>query len=188
MFRRLGYCGLLIVMAAGCSGPPTKEHEQAQAALAAARAADAATYAPDDLQAAQALLDRYDQAVDQRDYRQALGAAIDARDRAYEAARQAGVQKTSSRDALQASITNLEALLKTATTRLSSTTGPRLTAAAADHLRAATQAAQRTLQEARSALTQEKYRDALLQIQPVTEDLRKALAPPETGRRGRGLS
>jgi hypothetical protein len=186
MFRRLGYFGLLIALAAGCSAPPTKEHDQAQAALAAARAAEAAIYAPDDLQAAQDLLDRYDQAVDQHDYRAALGAAIDARDRAYEAARQAGVQKAASQAALQSAIADLEALVKSATTRLSSTTGPRLTAASADRLRAATQTAQRTLQETRSAQGQQKFRDGLRQIEPVTADLRKTLASLDAGRRGRG--
>ena len=188
MFRRLGFFGLLLCLAAGCSGPPTKEHDQATAALAAARAADAATYAPDDLQAAQGLLDKYDQFVADHDYRQALGTAIDARDRAYEAARQAGIQKTAARTALQSAITDLEALVKTASTRLGSAAPPRLTAAAADRLRTAMHAGEKALQEARSAMNDEKYRDGLSRVQPATEDLRKALAPTEAGRRGRGHS
>src|SRR5262249_3217939 len=93
MSRRVWPVGLLMCLAVGCSGPPPKEPDGAQAAIATARAADAATYASDDLQAAQGFLEKYDQAVQQRDYRQALGDAIDARDRAYGAARQAALQK-----------------------------------------------------------------------------------------------
>ena len=65
--------------------------------MAAARAADAAIYAPEGLQAAEAALQKYDEAVAQRDYRQALNLAIEARDKAYEAAKQAGDAKAAAR-------------------------------------------------------------------------------------------
>ena len=77
----------------GCSDPPEKERQQAEGALEAARAAGADVYAPIEFQDAQASLKKYDDAVAQRDYRLALNDALEARDRAYEAVKQAGDKK-----------------------------------------------------------------------------------------------
>lgn len=184
MSRRFGLAALLAGLAVCCSSPPSKEHEQAEAALNAARAADAATYAPDELQAAEAALGKYDQAVAQKDYRQALSDAIDARDRGFDAARQAATQKAAARAELQSAITDVDTLIKTATARLSSSAGPRLAGPAADHLRAAVRTATTALQEARTNLDQQHYHDGAATLAPIADDLRKALAPPP-GRRGR---
>jgi hypothetical protein len=184
MFRRF-VLAVLLTAAASCSSPPTKEHDQAEAALAAARAADAASYAADDLQGAQAALDKYDQAVGQHDYRQALSDAIDARDRAYEAARQATALKATARQQLQAAVTSLDGLLKAATARLTSPAPPRLTPVAADRLRTASRTATTALQEARTRLDSGHYREGLAAIQPAIEDLQKAATSAEPGRRGR---
>jgi hypothetical protein len=61
--------------------------------LEAARAAGADVYAPIEFRDAQASLKKYDDAVAQRDYRLALNDALEARDRAYEAVKQAGDKK-----------------------------------------------------------------------------------------------
>jgi hypothetical protein len=185
MFRRLGLA-VLLTAAASCSNPPTKERDQAQTALAAARAADAAIYAAEDLQAAQAALDKYDQSVGQRDYRQALSDAIEARDRAYEAARQSTTLKASARTQLQGAMTQLDGLLKVAAARLASTTPPRLAPVAADRLRGASRSATTALQEARTRMDSGRYREGLAAIQPAIEDLQRASAPQDGGRRGRG--
>jgi chromosome segregation ATPase len=186
MLRRFGPLALLTCLTVGCSNPPTKEHEQAEDALRAARAADAATYAAEELQAAQAALDKYDQAVQQRDYREALSDAIDARDRAFEAARQASAQRAAARTQLQMVIAEAEATIKSAQARLAGASGPRLGPAAADRLRTAVRAATVALQEARAHLDQQQYRDGLVRLQPVAEELRKAAALADAGRRGRG--
>src|SRR5258708_7676149 len=81
-------------LTAGCSEPPDKERQQAEGALEAARAAAADVYAPTEFQDAQASLKKYDDAVAQRDYRLALNDALEARDRAYEAVKQAGNKKS----------------------------------------------------------------------------------------------
>src|SRR5437763_3627602 len=74
-----------------CSGEaPDKEIEQAQQAIDAAKAAEAGQYATDELNAAIDALKRSHDAVDQRDYRLALDLAIDSRERAQTAAKQAG--------------------------------------------------------------------------------------------------
>jgi hypothetical protein len=65
---------------------------QAQGAIDAAKAAGAERYAPDEFHAAVAALDRSREAVTQRDYRQALNYALDARERARDAAH-AGAEK-----------------------------------------------------------------------------------------------
>jgi hypothetical protein len=72
MFVRRAAVILIGIAALSCSEPPTKERNQADGAIAAALAADAATYAPDELQTAQAALAKYDDAVASRDYRLAL--------------------------------------------------------------------------------------------------------------------
>jgi predicted S18 family serine protease len=186
MLRRFGPLALLTCLTVGCSNPPTKENEQAEDALRAARAADASTYAADELQAAQSALDKYDQAVQQRDYREALSDAIDARDRAFEAARQASAQRAAARTQLQTAIADVDASIKSAQTRLAATAGPRVGAVAADRLRSAVRAATVALQEARALFDRQQYRDGLARLQPVAEELRKAAAPLDSGRRGRG--
>ena len=70
----------------GCSEPPSKEHDQAVAAIAAADRAGAAQFAATDLGDARAALAKYDGYVADRDYKLALATAIDARDRAYPSA------------------------------------------------------------------------------------------------------
>ena len=76
---------LLLLAAAGCSEPPQKEIDQAQAAVDLARTAGAETYAAEEYAAAVAGLQKAHAAVEQRDYRQALSYAIDARQRAQNA-------------------------------------------------------------------------------------------------------
>ena len=87
--RRLLVIGSLLLFTAGCSEPPRKEIDQAQAAVDAARTAGAERYASDEFTAAAGSLDKARAAVEQRDYRQALNYALDARQRAADAARQA---------------------------------------------------------------------------------------------------
>ena len=172
---------------AGCAEPPAKEHQQAEAAIASARAADAAIYAPDGLQAAEAALQKYDEAVAQRDYRQALNFALDARDRAYEAAKQAGEAKTAARTQAGKLADEVDALSKLATARLAGTSGPRPSPQAAERLRAALKTAGTALQEARTLIDRQDFRGAVVRLTPAAEALRRDLpqASPAPGRRGR---
>jgi hypothetical protein len=133
--------GLLV----GCSGPPLKERQQADDAIAAAQAAGAAAFAPDVLRAAEYSLKAYDAAVAQRDFRQALSSALEARDRGYEAVKTATDQKSvfaSRRDAL---VTDTKALVATAQTHLTSQKSSR---SATDRLRRSIRTANTVMQEA----------------------------------------
>ena len=185
MSRRFVPALVAILLAGACAEPPTKEHEQAEAAVASARAADAATYAPEDLQAAEAALQKYDEAVAQRDYRQALGLAIDARDHAYEAAKHAGETKAAAQADARRLAAEVQALSATGNARLASPTGPRLSAPAAERLRTAIKAASTALQEARTLINREDYRGAIVRLTPAVDELRRELPPLPGGRRGR---
>jgi len=76
-----------------CAEPPTREISQAQGALDAARAAGAEAYARTEFQAADAALKKAHEAVAERDYRQALSFALDAREQARTAAREAAAAR-----------------------------------------------------------------------------------------------
>jgi hypothetical protein len=186
MSRRVVLVSIALALVSGCSEPPTKEHQQAEAAVAAARAAQAGTYAPDDLQAAEASLQKYEEAVGQRDYRQALNLAIDARDRAYAATQHAGDAKTAAQTQAEKLSGEIETLTATANARLAGTATPRPSAQAADRIRAALKTSSTALQEARSLIATQDYRGAIVRLTPAVEALRREVPPgPAGGRRGR---
>jgi hypothetical protein len=189
MFRSLTAACVIALLTLACAEPPTKERHQAESALAEARAAGAETYAPGELQTAEAALQKYDGAVAQRDYRQALSYAQDARDQAFAAAKHAATEKADALARANQLIAELESLTKLAAARLSGTgaAGPRLTSPASERLRAALRTAPAALQEARSLLEQQDYRGAVLRLTPVVEAFRRDLSLADTtpGRRGR---
>jgi methionyl-tRNA synthetase len=176
--RRLAACCLLTVAVAACSEPPDKERHQAEGAIEAARAAGAETYAPVEFQDAQSALKKYEDAVAQRDYRQALNDALEARDRAYEAAKQAGNKKAEDRGRADRLVSELDALVAAASTRLTSTTA-RPVGPSAERLRASRDAARQTLQEARSRMAHQDYASAANGLTSSIEKLRKELPAPE---------
>jgi hypothetical protein len=185
---RLACCGFFLVgLSIGCAEPPTKERHQADGAVAAAKAADAATYAPETLHAAEEALKNYDDAVARGDYRLALNYAIDARDRAYEAAKQASNDKAAARSQAERLATEFEVLLKRADTRLAGAAGPRPSAQVADRLKAVTKSGPALLQEARSRLAKQDYRGTIKLLTPSVETLRHEVGVPQTPppRRGR---
>jgi hypothetical protein len=176
---------ILFALAGACAEPPTKERHQADGAVAAAKAADAATYAPASLQAAEDALKRYDEAVAQGDYRLALNYAIDARDRAYEAAKQASNDKAAARSQAERLATEFEVLLKRAVARVAGS-GPRPGGASAERLRTIAKSGPALLQEARALLGKQDYRGTITLLTPPVEALRKEFPTQQTSpRRGR---
>jgi len=158
--------GLLILLAcvtvsAVCFHSPEKERGQAEGAIAAARAAAAEAYAPDELRAAETALADYDAAVAQGDFRQALNAALTARDLAYEAVSRAGAARAEARGRAERLVTALEALAESIELRLSGATTPRITGSGAQRLRQAVAAASSSMQEARTAIEAERYPEAI---------------------------
>jgi hypothetical protein len=172
MSLRLAAGVLLAAAVLACSAPPEKERHRAEGALAAARAAGAAFYAPDELGAAERALAQYDEAVARRDYRQALNLALEARDGAYEAARRAADEKAIARASAERVILEAERLLDDLVSRT--------TAARWQTLR---EAATQGLQEARSRVRDQEFRAAQERLAPLVEELQQALGPTPTARR-----
>lgn len=165
----------LLTVASACSTPPDKERGQAEGAIAAARAASAEVYAADELRAAEAALTRYDEAVAQKDYRQALNSALDARDRAYEAVRRASTAKADARARAEQLAQSLETLMETVSQRLAGTVTPRITGASAQRMKKAIAASTKALQEARTAIAAEQYPVAITGLEAADAALQKEL-------------
>jgi chromosome segregation ATPase len=147
----------LLFVAVGCSEPPQKEIDQAQAAVDLARTAGAEQLAPEEYAAAAAGVQKARTAVDQRDYRLALSFAIDARQRAQDALRQAA----ESRKRAQRDIEALYGEVATRTNRLQTllreTDAARAKPAELRDARATLAEARKALQEASTAITLGKF-------------------------------
>ena len=174
--RRVGLLALAGLVVA-CSGPPIQERQQADEAIAAARAAGAATYAPDDLNAAETSLKAYEEAVAQRDFRLALSRALEARDHGYEAVKLATDQKktlTARRDVL---IADTKALVTTAQAHLTDNKSGH----GADHLRQTIRSATEAMQEAGALSANGDVKGAVARIADAPDRLRKELAAFDAG-------
>lgn len=144
-----------------CGQPPEKEMHEAQGALDAARAAGAPRYASNEYQAAVAALKRSQQAVADRDYRQALNFALDSRERAQDAVREAMNRKAIVRGDAERAVADATAALAEARDRVKQAQAARvpfrLLAAPVDSIDTADDA----LQKARAALDQQEDLTAL---------------------------
>src|SRR5438309_9694835 len=125
---------LAALAGAACGDPPDKEMQQAQGAIDAARAAGADQYAREEFTAAEDALKRAHDAVDQRDYRQALNDALDARERAQNAAKATVNKKATARADADKAIADAAVALADAHAKIKSAeagrAAPKATAAA----------------------------------------------------------
>ena len=103
-------CALLALCAAGCAEPPTKEIDQAQAAIEVAVASGAERFAADDLAGARTALVQARDAVSQREYKLALGHALASRERAQTATRATAEAKVTLKRETQAALADAMAL------------------------------------------------------------------------------
>ena len=192
--------GVLALVAGACAAPPQKEMDQAEGAIATARAAGASEYAATEFAAAQTALQRSADAVAQRDYRQALNHALDARERAQTAAREAADKKAIARGRAERSVTAAELALATAQQRLGAAVAGAPAAArrptpAIEALQAAVVDVTARLQEARSQLQAQRFDEAVALADPLVaaiqaavtafEDARPSPPSSRSGRRGR---
>jgi len=175
---------LLIVVAAACGGePPDKEIKQAQAAIDAARGAGAAQYAKAEFAAAQDALKRATDAVADRDYRLALNHALDARERAETAARQAADAKVMARADADRDVRALTAALSEARARLKSAEAARVAPRILADARKTIADGEAAVQNARTAIEAGDYvsasaalTDAGTRVRAATHDLEVAQA------------
>jgi Domain of unknown function (DUF4398) len=174
-------CASLLLVSA-CSEPPTKEMNQAQGAIDTARAAGADRYAPEEFKAATAALDKSREMATQRDYRQALNFALDARERAHEAARSGAERMAQVRGEAETELQSATLLLQTARSRAKIASG-RAPAPAQTALHETLAQAEKTLQEARAAITRQEYQQARDQTRAAAERIREALTELDGGDR-----
>jgi hypothetical protein len=157
-------CVLVVAVLLGtaaCGGePPDKEMQQAQGAIDAARAAGADVYATEELGAAQAALTRAGDAVTARDYRLALDHALDSRQRAQNAAKQAADGKAAARVDADRAITTTAAGVQAFRARLKAPDALRLPARTLGSVRQTAANVDRLVQEARTALDRGDYVEA----------------------------
>ena len=146
--------------------------------MTSAKDAGAATYAAEELSAAQEALTRYDTAVTQRDYKQALSAALTARDHGFQAAKTAAATKERLTAEIAASAATIERETKAADAAIAQ--APRSAAKRADKLRQSRKAAQQALQDARTWQANGELTKAAKRLADVTAALTRdlvALAP-----------
>jgi len=156
-------CALLccLLFAARCSEPPQKEIDRAQGAIDAARAAGAEQYAAAEFAEAQTALQQSHDAVSQRDYRLALSRALDASQRAQDSARQAADGQAKSRSSAEVDIHTAATTLGQLEAKIAASRTSEIDLKAAQQVLSE---GQRTLQEARSAVSAGKYQVAREQL------------------------
>ena len=159
-----------------CSAPPQKEIDRAQGAIDAARAAGAERYAPEPFKAAAAAMQQTHEAVQQRDYRLALSRAIDANDRALEAATQAANGKARARADAEVALSYVTTAIRQMDLLLKSAESARVPARDLDAARQARAAADGAVQEARAAIEQEDYPGATAKVKAVSDQIAAANA------------
>ena len=155
--RRPSAVLLLTVFLAACSAPPQKELDLAQGALDAARAAGAEQYAPKEYADATSSLQQAHDAVAQNDYRLALTRALDAHDRAQDAAKGAADGKARARGEAEAVTASAAAAVAQFKRWIDGPAAARLSAKELATARRAIAAAESALQKARAAIASEDY-------------------------------
>ena len=157
----------LLALLAGCSPPPQKELDMAQGAIDAARAAGAEQYATEAFAAATSALQQANDAVAQRDYRLALSRALDAHERAQEAAKGAADGKARARSEAEVAIVAGSTALQTLRERLKTAETAKVPRRDLAPAQRAVADVETRLQEARAALKTSDYvraRQVVLEI------------------------
>ena len=162
-------------IAIACGTPPDQEIQQAQGAIDAAKAVGADRYAAEEFTAAQNALKNANDAVAQRDHKLARNHALDARDRAQTAARQASDRKAAARVDADHAVGAAAAALAEVRTRLRAAENARTPARRlADHRRALA-SGEEAVQKARADFDRGEYLAAIESANAATPRL-QALA------------
>ena len=192
MSRRASLVSLALLcfcfLAIGCATPPTREMDQAQGSIDAARAAGADRYATEQYEAAAKALHNAQGAVAQRDYRLALNYALDARDRAQRAAKEAATEQAVQRSAAERRLVEVTASLDQAEQRLKAAEGARVPRRSLAPAIAAIAEAEASLQKAGTSIQESNYRISQEQLAESAKKLQSAMAEIDTVMKGRGKS
>jgi flagellar hook-basal body complex protein FliE len=180
MILRLSACIVAAVLVTACGDPPNKEMDQAQGAIDAARAVGADRYATTEYTAATDALKRAQDAVAQRDYRQALNEALDSREHAQNAAREAADARAQLRGEVERDMAQIAALIAEANTRLAAATRSRTPRRVLDGPRTDLAAVDQSVQKAGAAMRADDYLAARTALQGVKERIEQALRALDT--------
>jgi hypothetical protein len=150
----------LCALSTACGDPPEKEMQLAQSAIDAARAAGSDQYAPQEFTAAVEALKHAHDAAGDRDYRQALNYALDARERAQISAKEAADNKAAARVGAERALADANATLGIAQKRLAELEGARVPAKLLVDPRKQLEATERRVQEARAAFDRGDFPEA----------------------------
>lgn len=177
---------LLCSLVIACAAPPTREMDQAQGSIDAARAAGADRYATEQYEAAVKSLQNAQNAVGQRDYRLALNYALDSRDRAQRAAKEAATQQAVQRSAAERRLGEVTALLDRAKQRLKTAEGARVPRRSLAAARTAIAEAEASMQKAGTAIQEDNYKMSQEQLAESAKNLELAMAEIDTAMKARG--
>jgi hypothetical protein len=180
MILRLSACIVAAVLVTACGDPPNKEMDQAQGAIDAARAVGADRYATTEYTAATDALKRAQDAVAQRDYRQALNEALDSREHAQNAAREAADARAQLRGEVERDMAQIASLIAEANTRLAAANRSRTPRRVLDGPRNDLAAVDQSVQKAGAAMRADDYLAARTALQGVKERIEQALRALET--------
>jgi hypothetical protein len=150
-----------------------------------ARTAGAGEYAAKELAAAQEALTRAHDAVEQRDYRLALNHALDSRDRAQTAARDASDRKDAARTAADRAIGNATTALSALLTKIKAADAAHVSNRNVSTARRTAADAQRRLQEARAAFEKGGYDAAAATASGILPAIETASSQLDAPRRRR---
>lgn len=176
MRRSASLIVLVAFVLSGCSEPPKKEIDQAQAAIDGAKSTGADAYAADEYNAAVTALQKSHDAVDQRDYREALNYAIDARQRADEAAKQAAIAKGHTKAAAEKLVTECSARASQLDTDIKVAEGARVSPRDLRSPRTTLADAETALQETRKSMDAGNYGEVVASLTEVRRKLDAAVA------------
>ena len=183
MRRRLSWIVFVVALApSGCSEPPQKEIDQAKAAIDDAKAAGADGYAADEYNSAVTALQKAHDAVDQRDYREALNFAIDARQRAGEAAQETATAKAHSKTAAETLVTDCSARVSQLDTGIKAAEGAHVSPRDLRTARTTLADAEGALQETRKSIDAGNYAEVVTSLTEVRRKLDGAIAAVDTVR------
>ena len=170
---------LPVLLLAACSAPPQKEVDLAQGAIDAARAAGAEQYAPREYSEATAALQQAHDGIAQRDYRLALTRALDAHDRAQEAAKAAAEGRARARGDAEVALAAATAAVEQLRVRFGKPDVAKLPRREVQPVQKALTDAQKALQEARASITAGEYIGARARVRGIPEQVKGQIAALE---------
>ena len=174
-------CLAAALVTAACEAPPNKEMDQAQGALDAARAAGADRYATTEYAAATDALKNSRQAVTDRDYRLALNHALESREHAQNAAREAADTKARLRGDAERKMAEIAGLLAQANARMQAAEARRVPRRTLREPQAALSAVNADVQKAGEAMNADDYRAVGELLQGLKARIEKVIADLDAG-------